>query len=85
MGNRMNFDIDSDGGIIGIGNWSLSWENSQDPFFDEERLEGYFAINIADASLEFGAIDQDRPGVYLVRYADGDLLSCEALVVFGHR
>lgn len=74
--------IDSDGGYISIGDFSITWGNSEDPFFADERLEGYFAINSGATSLEFGAIDHERPGVYITRYKDGDVLSTTPVLQF---
>lgn len=78
----MFININSDGGVIAIGDYSISWGNSEDPFFDEERLEGFFAINAGATSLEFGAIDQDRPGIYVTKYANGDVESTTPLLQF---
>lgn len=78
----MFININSDGGVIAIGDYSISWGNSEDPFFGEERLEGFFAINAGATSLEFGAIDQDRPGIYVTKYADGDVESTTPLLQF---
>lgn len=65
--------IDSSGGLFVAGNFSVSWANSIDPFFDTERLEGYTSISFGDTSIEFGCIDQERPGLYLTRYAHGEI------------
>ena len=75
-------NIDSEGGFVSIGDLSVSWGNSQDPFFAEERLEGYFSINSGATSLEFGAIDQERPGIYLTKYRDGDIESTRTVLQF---
>ena len=74
--------IDSGGGYLSIGDFSITWGNSEDPFFADERLEGYFAINVWETSLEFGAIDHERPGLYLTKYKDGDVLSITPLLQF---
>lgn len=78
----MFININSDGGVIAIGNYNISWYNSEDPFFGEEGLEGFFAITAGATSLEFGAIDQDRPGIYVTKYADGDVESTTPLLQF---
>lgn len=78
----MRTEIDSDGGYIAFGDCGISWGNSQDPFFGTERLEGFFSINAGATSLEFGAIDHERPGVYLTRYKDGDIHSITTLLQF---
>lgn len=75
-------NVDSGGGYVSIGDYSISWGNSEDPFFADERLEGYFAINLGTTSLELGAIDHERPGVYITKYKDGDVLSITPLLQF---
>lgn len=72
-------DIDSDSGTISIGDFVVCWGNSEDPisingrYFEDDRLEGYTCFGFADTFLELGAIDQDRPGVYLTKYKYGDI------------
>ena len=78
----MIFNIDSDGGYIGLGDYSITWGNSVDPFFGEERMEGFCSFNAGACSIEFGAIDQERPGIYFTRYANGDIESVVTLVQF---
>jgi len=69
------FSIDDDGGLIIINQFSISWANAIDPYFETERLEGYTSISFGDISFEFGCIDQERPGFYITKYADGDIES----------
>ena len=76
----MSISIDSQGGYISISDFSISWGNAEDPFFADERLEGYFAINTGATSLEFGAIDHERPGIYITRYRDGEVESTTPIV-----
>lgn len=82
----MTIEINSDGGYIMLGrrgilgDIGISWGNSQDPFFAEERLEGYFSISLGASSIEFGAIDQERPGLYVTKYKDGDIESIITLL-----
>jgi len=78
----MIFNIDSDGGYISLGDYSITWGNSVDPFFADQRLEGFFSINAGACSLEFGCIDQESPGIYFTRYADGDIESTTPLLQF---
>ena len=78
----MIFDINSDGGVVAIGNCSIYWGNSEDPFFGTERLEGFFSINLGNVSLELGCIDQDRPGIYITKYKDGDIESSTPVIKF---
>ena len=68
-----HFQINSDEGYIALGRCTITWENSVDPFFDEERLEGFCSFGFDRFSLEFGAIDHERPGLYLTGYKDGDI------------
>lgn len=78
----MSIEITSDGGFVTFGDYGISWGNSQDPFFGTERLEGFFSINAGATSIEFGAIDQERPGVYVTKYKDGDIESVTPLLQF---
>jgi hypothetical protein len=78
----MIFNIDSDGGYIGLGDYSITWGNAQDPFFEEERMEGFCTFSADAFSIEFGAIDQERPGIYFTRYGDGDIESTTPLIQF---
>lgn len=72
-------EIDSTGGLFSIGDFSISWGNSVDPFFDDLRMEGYCSFNLGERSLEFGAIDHEYPGIYLTEYKDGDIESTTEL------
>lgn len=74
-----HFQINSDEGFIAFGPCSITWANSVDPFFAEERLEGFCSFNFDRFSLEFGAIDHDRPGLYLTSYKDGDIESSKPI------
>ena len=76
----MFISINSDCGAIEIGNYSITWRNSEDPWLDGERLEGFFAIGTRGTSLEFGCIDQDRPGIYVTKYAGVDIESITTLL-----
>ena len=78
----MSLEITSDGGFVSLGDYSISWGNSEDPFFGTERLEGYFSINAGATSIEFGAIDHERPGIYITKYKDGDVESTTTLLQF---
>jgi hypothetical protein len=75
----ISFEIDSTGGLLSIGDFSISWGNSVDPFFEDLRMEGYFSLNFKDKSLEFGAIDHEHPGIYITEYRDGDIGSSRTL------
>jgi hypothetical protein len=69
----IDIEIDSTGGMFSIGDFSISWGNSVDPFFADLRMEGYCSFNFGERSLEFGAIDQEYPGVYFTEYMDGEV------------
>ena len=71
--------VNSDEGFISLGAFSVTWANSVDPFFAEERLEGFCSFNFDRFSLEFGAIDHERPGLYITTYKDGDIESSEPI------
>jgi len=66
-------DIDSDGGCIYIGSWSVTWANAIDPYFADVRMDGYCSFNFGATSIEFGCVDQEDPGLYITRYSEGDV------------
>ncbi len=74
-----HFEVSSDQGFIAIGAFSITWGNSCDPFFADERLEGFCSFNFDRFSVEFGAIDHDGPGLYLTTYKDGDIESSRTI------
>ena len=71
----LHFQVNSDEGFIALGAFSITWANSVDPFFAQERLEGFCSFNFDRFSIEFGAIDHERPGLYLTTYKDGEVES----------
>ena len=60
-------DINSDYGEIKLGPLRVHWYNAEggDP--------GFFLLGWKRYNLEFGQIDQERPGIYLTRYANHDV------------
>lgn len=72
----MNLYINSDNGNFYLGDFSISWSNAN------QDLPGFFAIGCGRLSLEFGDIDQGKPGIYLTTYADGDVESIKTLAQF---
>lgn len=68
-----HIQVDSEEGYISLGRFSIVWANAVDPFFAEERLEGFFSLNFDRFSVEFGAIDHEKPGLYVTSYKDGDI------------
>jgi len=69
------FNLHSDNGYIGLGGFSISWGNP----VDDLDLPGFCAINLGRHSLEFGDIDQGKPGIYVTSYADGEISNRRAL------
>lgn len=63
-------------GVIAIGDYSISWGNA-DTIND---LEGFFSLNLGNLSIEFGDIDQGVPGIYITRYADGEVESTTPII-----
>lgn len=56
--------IDSECGEIKLGPLRAHWYNSG---LDEDD-PGFFILGWNDYNLEFGQVDQDRPGIYLTHY-----------------
>ena len=59
---------DTNGSIL-FGSYGISWGNA---IYDID-LPGFFCVNLGNFSLEFGDIDQGKPGIYLTTYADGEI------------
>ena len=68
-----HIQIDSEEGFVYLGRFSIVWANSVDPFFADERMEGFCSFNFDRFSIEFGAIDHEKPGLYFTTYKDGDI------------
>ena len=64
--------IHSNFGQIRLGPFSFGWQN-QAPAGPGETDIGWCSVSWNDCNIEFGAIDQDRPGIYLTRYNDGEV------------
>ena len=62
------FEINSDYGEIKVGPLRAHWYNAI-----SESEPAYFILGWGDTQLEFGEIDQDRPGIYLTRYVNQDV------------
>ena len=56
-------------GYIGTGSYKISWGNA---LYDID-LPGFFCITLGSFSIEFGDVDQGKPGIYLTTYADGEI------------
>ena len=63
----IQFHIDSDNGSIILGPCRVGWYNVED------GEPGFFILGIGQYNLEFGQVDQDRPGIYLTRYDNADV------------
>lgn len=62
----IKFDIHSDYGEIKLGSLRVHWYNSDgDP--------GFCMFGFGRYNIEFGQIDQHRPGIYLTRYVNHDV------------
>ena len=71
----MSFYLSSSDGHISIGEYGISWGNA----LVDLELPGFFCINAGCFSLEFGNVDQGKPGIYLVRFKDDEVEECKAL------
>ena len=74
-----HIQIISDEGFISLGAFSVVWGNAVDPFFADERMEGFCSFSFDRFSIEFGAIDHERPGLYFTSYKDGDIESTKPI------
>ena len=71
----MSIYITSDNGHMLFGEYGISWGNR----LTDLDLSGYFCINAGIFSLEFGEIDQDKPGIYLVKFKDDEIEESKTL------
>ena len=71
----MHIHVTSDNGHILFGEYGITWGN---PLADL-GLSGYCSLNAGIFSLEFGHIDQDKPGIYLVKFKDDEVEECKTL------
>jgi len=65
----MYLHVSSDHGHFFIGEYGFNWANP-DHSLD---LPGFFCINLGQMSIEFGEIDQGRPGIYITTYKDEEV------------
>lgn len=56
---------DGDGGYLSVGPFQINWGPPDENFDDDP---GYVTLSLFNHSLEFGLLDQDRPGIYLTKY-----------------
>ena len=64
----MKVFIRPDHGQISLGALVITWGN---PLVDLD-LPGFFTVSAGSWALEMGDIDQSRPGIYIVKYIEGD-------------
>ena len=75
----MIFDLNSDYCQIRIGQLGVAWCNTQQA--DELGEDpGWFILSWKNTNLEFGMIDQDRPGIYRTRYENGEVIYLNTLL-----
>ena len=69
-------DIHSDYGEIKLGPLRVHWCNAtqEDP--------GFCLLGWKHQNIEMGQIDQDRPGIYLTRYVNGDVEHLRTIAQF---
>ena len=69
-------DIHSDYGEIKLGPLRVHWYNAT------QEDEGFFLLGWKRYNLEFGQVDQERPGIYLTRYVNHDVETLRTIVQF---
>ena len=62
--------INSEGGLIRFGQWYITWHNQEPSWVAEDSLPGFFTIGSEQYAIEFGDVDQGRPGIYFVTYGE---------------
>ena len=71
----MSIYVSDHDGHVSLGGYGISWGNA----LVDLDLPGFFCINAGIFSLEFGDIDQGKPGIYLVSFKDDEIEECRAL------
>ena len=64
MNDFFKFYVDSEVGELQLGPFRVHWYNHG----PEEDDVAFFLLGWDDYNIEFGQVDQDRPGIYLTRY-----------------
>ena len=62
-------------GEIKVGPVRLHW------FFADED-PGFVVFSFKDNNVELGQVDQERPGIYLTSYNDGEVIRNRTLLTF---
>lgn len=70
--------VTSEDGVLQAGPLRISWGNP----IGEYDLAGFCCISWNRWSLEFGDIDQGRPGIYITECVDGDVVHHRTLLQF---
>ena len=70
------FEITSNYGQIKLGHLRAHWYNAEDEY------PGFFLLSWKRYNLEFGQIDQKRPGIYLTRYVNHDVEPLRTIAQF---
>jgi len=65
----MSIQVTSTHGHIMFGDYGVTWGN----YLDDIDLAGFCSISLGNFSLEFGDIDQGKPGIYVTVYGDGEI------------
>ena len=71
------FEVTADYGEIKLGPFRAHWYNKL-----SEQEPAYFILGWGDTQLEFGEIDQERPGIYLTRYVNHDVEQLRTIATF---
>jgi hypothetical protein len=66
----MRFRITSDKGYIILGKLRIVWANALNIGCE---LPGFLSIEVGSYALEFGDIDQGKPGIYLTSAGYGEV------------
>ena len=69
-------DIHSDYGEIKLGSLRAHWYNTT------QYDAGFFLLGWKRYNLEFGQIDQERPGIYLTRYVNHEVEQLRTIIQF---
>ena len=71
----MNLTINECQGEFFLGQFRIAWQNKDQDF------DGFVIVSYGNHNIEFGAIDQERPGIYVTVYEDGGVRPIKSLLV----
>ncbi len=63
--------VTSDEGSADLLGFRVSWANQET--YQGLDYPGWATVGFKEFNIEFGQIDQARPGIYLTRYASGEV------------